>query len=164
MRMARAALAFVGLLPWIRGLADSTMSVSVKHAIDLAFAALCHHAPVRTLVLGGAAMCVCSRCAGVYAGVFLGAALPWGISPARSRIALGFGAALMMTDILSQDLGLHAPWHAVRLATGAIVGAAATAWMLEEMGRAGRSARDRRRENGQVVASGALGLAERDLR
>jgi len=146
----RAALAFVGLLPWIRGLANRELHASLGGAIDAAFFALCHHAPERTLVLGGDVMCVCSRCAGLYAGVFLAAVWPWRASPAILRIVLPAGAALMMADILSQDLGLHAPWHPVRLATGAIVGFAATAWMLSEMVGSGR--RGRHGDHGEALA------------
>jgi uncharacterized membrane protein len=141
-RWARPAFAFVGLLPWIRGLVGPELSASVARAIDWVFAALCHHAPDRTLVFRGAAMCVCSRCAGLYAGVFIAAAWSWRWSSSRLRIAFVAGALLMLADVLSQDLGLHTPWHAVRLATGAIVGWAATAWMLLEI--------ERRREAGRL--------------
>jgi uncharacterized membrane protein len=134
----RATLAFVGLLPWIRGLAHRELHASLAGAIDAAFFSLCHHAPERTLLLGGDAMCVCSRCAGLYAGVFLAAVWPWRASPTTLRIVFPAGAALMMADILSQDLGLHAPWHPLRLATGAIVGFTATAWMLSEVLGSGR--------------------------
>jgi uncharacterized membrane protein len=111
----------------------------VKSAIDLAFAALCHHAPERTLTLAGESMCVCSRCAGLYAGVLLAALWPWAMSWTRPRLVLSSGAVLMVTDVLSQDLGLHPPWHAVRLATGFVVGYAAAAWMLSELERSRRS-------------------------
>lgn len=135
MRFARGALAFVGLLPWVRALAAAQLPRSVKGAIDLAFAALCHHAPERTLALAGASMCVCSRCAGLYAGVLLAALWPWAVSWTRPRLVLSTGAVLMLTDVLSQDLGLHPPWHAVRLVTGSIVGYAGAAWMLSELER-----------------------------
>src|SRR5271155_2334385 len=125
--MARAVVAFVGLLPWVEGLARPELHDSVRRAIDIAFLALCHHAPGRTLVLRGAAMCVCSRCAGLYAGVFVAGLWPSAIAPARLRLALPAGAALMIADILFQELGLHPPWHAARLATGALVGWAAPA-------------------------------------
>jgi uncharacterized membrane protein len=135
-------LSFVGLLPWIRGLVDPELPTSVTRAIDLAFSGLCHHAPERTLLLRGAAMCVCSRCAGVYLGILIAALWPWRASTTRMRTVLTAGLALMIADILSQDLGVHAPWHAVRLATGAIVGLAATTWMLSEIESSGRGRRD----------------------
>jgi hypothetical protein len=76
MKLARWALALGGLLPWLRALGSRELPVSLKLAIDQAFSALCHHLPERTLVLGGGAMCVCSRCAGLYAGIAIAALLP----------------------------------------------------------------------------------------
>jgi len=129
--LLRIALAFVGALPWLSGLGGRTLPPSLKRAIELAFAASCHHAPERTLVIHAQAMCVCSRCAGIYAGVALAALCSWQRGGRRAlRVALVAGAALMIADIVTQDLGLHPPWHAARIVTGALVGGAAAAWML----------------------------------
>jgi uncharacterized membrane protein len=192
-KLARGLLVLGGFLPWLRALAGRELPTSVKHAIDQASSALCHHLPDRTLVLRGDAMCVCSRCAGLYAGVALaalfslpgrhvrgrrhvsgsagawsrpkaaawstpgrhvrgsaaawstpgrhvrGSAAAWSTpggqgGVARYRLALHVGLACMLADIVTQDLGLHAPWHAIRLATGAWVGGALAAWMLGEIG------------------------------
>jgi uncharacterized membrane protein len=149
-RWARPALAFVGLLPWIRALAGRELGVHVARAIDLVFAALCHHATDRTLVLRGGAMCVCSRCAGLYAGVALAAAWSGRWRSSKLRIAFVAGALLMAADVLSQDLGFHGPWHPVRLATGAIVGWAATAWMLVDIERPRVVERPSARRGGDV--------------
>jgi uncharacterized membrane protein len=86
-------------------------------------------------------MCVCSRCAGVYAGVAIAAlftrfaAIHWATwcREDRLKLALHVGLGLMIADIVTQDVGLHAPWHPVRLATGAWVGGALAAWMLREI-------------------------------
>jgi uncharacterized membrane protein len=78
-------------------------------------------------------MCVCSRCAGLYGGVAIAALLssrfPVG-KTVRFTLALGAGLALMLLDIVTQDLGWHPPWHPVRLLTGAWVGGAIASWML----------------------------------
>jgi uncharacterized membrane protein len=87
-------------------------------------------------------MTVCSRCAGVYFGLFLAAVWRWPASLRWLRAAFTVGAALLALDVLSQDLGLHAPSHVVRLLTGAIVGWAATAWMLLEVEPRVGAARD----------------------
>lgn len=135
MRLLRLTLMLGGLLPWIRVLRGFPTSLGL--AIDQAFSALCHHLPERTLVLGGSAMCVCSRCAGLYAGIALAAAWPR-IERAlrgrcRARLVFQVGLALLALDVVTQELGMHAPWHPVRLATGALVGWAAARWMLAEL-------------------------------
>jgi uncharacterized membrane protein len=125
----RLTLAFVGGLPWLSTLRG--LPVSLKRAIELSFAASCHHIPERTLVMHAEPMCVCSRCAGIYAGIALAGLGSWSRGTTRSlRILFAVGVALMIADVVTQDLGMHAPWHAARLATGGLVGGAAAAWML----------------------------------
>jgi uncharacterized membrane protein len=129
--LLRAALGFVGGLPWLSALGDRVLPTPLTRAIELAFSALCHHVPERTLVIHAQAMCVCSRCAGLYAGIALAALGFWSRRGARRlRFLLGAGMVLMVADVVTQDLGLHAPWHVARLATGALVGGSAAAWML----------------------------------
>ncbi len=143
--LLRATLAFVGALPWCSGLAAPLVPVSLKRAIELTFGALCHHDPARTLVIHAEAMCVCSRCAGVYAGIALAALCSWSRSPRTGarvpRIVLGIGAALIIVDALTQDLGMHAPWHPARIVSGALVGGAAAAWMLTSLSGSPRGSR-----------------------
>jgi uncharacterized membrane protein len=136
-KLVRIVFALGGVLPWARALLDRELPLSSKLAVDRAFAALCHHLPERTLAPGGAPMCVCSRCAGVYAGVMLAALWPTGLlpPPRTLRRALEIGLSVMALDIVTQDLALHPPWHLVRLATGLWVGGALTAWMLSEIAR-----------------------------
>lgn len=129
--LLRVALGFVGALPWLSALGGRVLPAALTRAIELAFAALCHHVPERTLGMHAQPMCVCSRCAGLYAGIALAAFGSWSRGGARPfRLFLGAGLVLMVADVVTQDLGLHAPWHAARLATGALVGGSAAAWML----------------------------------
>jgi uncharacterized membrane protein len=115
-----ASLAWVG--PWLPDRA--------RRVLGLAFAGICHQRPERTLVLAGHAMSVCSRCAGVYAGVVAGAFLAWPrLASAQHRWVLGAAVGVLLADVVSQDLGLHPVWHAARLLTGAACGYAASAWM-----------------------------------
>jgi uncharacterized membrane protein len=132
-KLVRAGFVTGGVLPWLRALADRELPTSLKRGIDQAFSTLCHHLPDRTLVVRGEAMCVCSRCAGLYAGVASAALFCWGAGRGgRFKLALHVGLALMIVDIVTQDVGFHAPCHSVRLATGAWVGAALTGWMFRE--------------------------------
>ena len=82
-------------------------------------------------MLGGEAMCVCSRCAGLYGGLALGFLLPPPALEDRSfRRLLAVALAAMGIDVAMQDAGLHAACHPVRLATGVMVGWTAAAWMV----------------------------------
>ena len=121
----RLLLVSAGILPWL----SPWLSPRAKAALDAAMAPICHQSPSRTLVIAGQAMSVCSRCAGLYAGVTLAALLAW----PRARVwrsALAAAAGLMLVDIVTQDLALHPVWHATRLATGAAVGYCAATWLV----------------------------------
>lgn len=115
---------FVGLLPWLIALLD----LSVLHA---AFRPFCHQEPERSLFFGGTQMVVCSRCAGIYAGLVVGVffALPlqrflW------FRELMFLALFLMGLDVLTQDLGLRPPWHVTRLSTGLLLGFVLAAWPI----------------------------------
>ncbi|AGP40876.1 DUF2085 domain-containing protein [Sorangium cellulosum] len=133
----RWALALVGALPWCILLARSTLPLGgLGAALDRLFAPLCHRMPERSLALEGVVMPLCSRCAGIFAGVAAGAAI------ARPRLAMAAWrpilialSALMALDVATQDLGLRPPWHATRLATGLAFGYAVTAGFLAQLAR-----------------------------
>jgi uncharacterized membrane protein len=121
-----ALLVASGALPWVLALAR-------VQRLDLwiVFQSLCHQRPERTLLLFGEPMLVCSRCAGLYAGVALGALLPLPSRWLAHGRALVLGAlALVLLDVIPQDLGLHPPWHASRLTTGLLLGWTASAFMF----------------------------------
>lgn len=84
-------------------------------------------------------MVVCSRCAGLYLGVALGVALPL---PRRwlphGRALVLAAVAIAAIDVLTQDLGLHAPYHPGRLATGLLLGWSGCAFMMGTLRKAGR--------------------------
>ncbi len=92
---------------------------------------MCHQQPERTLTILGAPMVVCSRCAGLYLGLAIGVVLPL---PRRllphGRALVGAAIALATIDVVTQDLGLHAPFHPVRLATGVLLGWSGCAFMM----------------------------------
>jgi uncharacterized membrane protein len=125
----RLAAALLSALPWLRVLPG--VPLWLAQLVDRTFLPLCHHWAGRVLVLGGEPMCVCSRCAGLYAGLALGFLLP-GPKLDDHVYARAFGGALAaaLLDIVTQDLGLHPPSHPVRLLTGALLGWTAAAWMV----------------------------------
>lgn len=124
--MLRAIVVATGLLPWLCAFARSRPS-----SLVLLLHTLCHQRPERTIAPWGVPMLVCSRCAGVYAGFALGALLPL---PRRAlpsgRAFVLVALALATLDVVTQDLGLHAPHHPTRLVTGLLLGYAGSAFMF----------------------------------
>jgi uncharacterized membrane protein len=118
--VARAAFVAAGLFPWILPLLRAWLPLgSIGVSLDAVFVTMCHRIPERTLTLAGVAMPLCSRCAGVFGGVALGALAVWPRLTARPwRWVITAAAGSMVLDVATQDLGLHPVWHVARLATG----------------------------------------------
>ena len=126
-----ALLVAAGLVPWLLALQPEW-----SRLLFPVFRSLCHQRPERTLTILGAPMVVCSRCAGIYLGLVLGVALPLPRrSLARGRALVIAAIALATLDVLTQDLGLHAPFHPVRLATGLLLGWSGCAFMIGTLRR-----------------------------
>jgi uncharacterized membrane protein len=149
--IVRVLLLAIGLMPWWIPLARAYLPIGPVGAIlDGLFIVVCHRLPARTIELAGQAMPVCSRCAGIFTGLAIGAALAWPRLPIRwGRWALLAAAAIMLGDVLSQDLGLHPPWHASRLITGALLGWAASSALVAAIMRERRMV-STRRESGSA--------------
>lgn len=79
-------------------------------------------------------MLVCSRCAGIFAGMALAAVFPWPRWGGHrwKRLLLG-SVVLMCLDVATQDLGLRPPWHSTRLGTGLAVGWLGVAAMVRTL-------------------------------
>lgn len=120
----RGALVFGGLLPWVLPFARARLPLGqLGVAIDWAFLGMCHRRAARTLVLDGVAMPLCSRCAGIFFGVAIAAIVGRPILAMRTwRVLFLIACALMVADVVTQDIGLHPVWHATRLLTGVLVG------------------------------------------
>ena len=128
-RAVRAGCVMVGLTPWLLPLARAWLPLGAAGVtLDVAFITMCHRIPERTLVLAGVAMPVCSRCAGIFAGVAVGALVAWpGLSPRAWRLAITAASLGMLADVVTQDAGLHPVWHPIRIATGFLFGYALAA-------------------------------------
>lgn len=128
-RVARGALVTAGIFPWILPLLRAWLPLgAIGVALDAAFTTMCHRMPSRTLTLAGVAMPLCSRCAGVFAGLAVGALAAWPrLSAAAWRAVITAAAGGMALDVVTQDLGLHPVWHAARLASGLAFGYALAA-------------------------------------
>ena len=134
-RVTRAGFIFVGVLPWILPLARALLPLGrAGELLDLFFLPMCHRLPERTLTLAGVVMPLCSRCAGIFAGLALGALiLRPRVEIARWRILVAVAGALMLLDVVTQDLGVHPIWHGTRIASGLLFGYAIAAACLLAM-------------------------------
>lgn len=125
----RALVFAAGALPFVARAAPWS-----SDALSRVFSTVCHRLPERTLPLFGVEMLVCSRCAGVYAGVMLGALWPMPRAVfARLRPVLVAIAALAVLDVALQDLHVLPVGHARRLATGLLLGWAPAAAMTRAL-------------------------------
>jgi uncharacterized membrane protein len=122
--VTRASFVLVASAPWVLPIARRFLPLGVLGWLaDLAFVVLCHRLPERTLTLWGEPMPVCSRCAGIFAGLGMGALLARPRLTVRAaRVAVAGAGALILVDVLTQDLGVRPFWHPARLVTGALLG------------------------------------------
>ena len=139
-RWVAALLLSIGLLPWVLAMAGASAEVWAP-----AFALLCHQLPERSLSLHGHPMLVCSRCAGIYAGLAAGALLPLPRRWLRHGRALVIGAIALNVGQWASQLVLP-NWHAPRLVCGLAFGWTATAFFIANL-RA-KTARQRRELSG----------------
>lgn len=136
-RWFRGVLVFVGLLPWALPLLRAWLPLgNAGVALDLVFFTMCHRRPARTLVLEGVTMPLCSRCAGIFLGVAIGAAIARPLLTTRRwRWIFAGVCGLMLADVVTQDLGWHPVWHPGRIATGVLVGYAMVVGVLSALAR-----------------------------
>lgn len=133
--LVRAALIAGGASPFALTLARAALPLGVVGEwLHAAFGVACHQRVDRSLVLLSVLMPVCSRCAGVFAGVGLAAALARPrLGLTASRVLFAAAGVAMLADVVTQELGLHAPWHAGRLATGVLVGYAGVLTLFAQL-------------------------------
>ncbi|MFT3774447.1 MAG: DUF2085 domain-containing protein [Minicystis sp.] len=141
-RALRAALAMVGLSPWLVPLLRASLPLGRAGVLlDAAFATMCHRLPERSLALAGVTMPLCSRCAGIFGGVAVGALIAWPRASRRAyKLAITAAGLAMLADVITQDLGIHPVWHATRVATGLAFGYALGAAIIHALSRDVRSA------------------------
>ncbi|MBK8251342.1 MAG: DUF2085 domain-containing protein [Polyangiaceae bacterium] len=124
--LARGSFGLAGIFPWALPIARATLPLGpLGYLFDKMFVLVCHRMPERTLVLSGVPMPLCSRCAGIALGFFIGALAAWPRpSMSSTRFFVGGAGILMLLDVLAQDFGIHPVWHSTRLLTGALLGLA----------------------------------------
>lgn len=153
---ARLSFILVGTMPFWVPLARAYLPLGpLGLALDGLFVVVCHRRLSRTLLIAGLAMPVCSRCAGIFAGLALGALTCWPRPTLKqARNGLLAAGALMVADVLLQDLGIHPLWHSTRLLTGILLGYIMAVALMAAIRR------ERRRQPSPVVPA-ATGAEER---
>jgi len=140
--LVRALLGTVGALPWL--VAVFRFDSPSVHSI---FKGLCHQEPERSLFLFGSQMAVCSRCAGIYAGLLIGALTPpLGFMAKHGRKAVWAAFFAVAFDVAATHFSLYPLCHPIRLATGFLAGWAVCAFLLSCL-KAERAGQQRRTGN-----------------
>ena len=100
------------LLPWLGELPG-------LHLLESLLALQCHQLEERTWTIAGVPMAVCSRCAGIYAGVALGASFAWPRLSVRRTILVSLAAlVLLVIESALEAWGVLPIFHTLRTLTG----------------------------------------------
>ena len=122
-RLARASFASIAVWVAAAMLASRAGWTRLGAALELPLALVCHRLEERVLSIAGTPMPLCSRCAGIWLGISVAGALAWPALPLRVlRVLVPVAIALLIADVVLQDLGVHPIWHTTRIATGLLLG------------------------------------------
>ncbi len=130
--LPRAIGVLVLLWPFVPPVLRHFGAAGAADAIGWPWSLTCHRIPARTLRVLGELMPMCSRCAGIDLGMGLGLVIGAPYRGPKWMWAWVLGAlALLMVELVTQEMGIHPVWHVTRLLTGGLVaypvGAAITA-------------------------------------
>lgn len=142
-RDTKIVMSVVSAIPVMILAASTLCAWAIAHGASmrwrLLFRFMCHGIPERCLVLFGAPMPICARCAGIYAGMLAGTAAAllilgrrWA-ARLRERMIRPFALAAVVPlaiDGLTQLTGLRESTNPLRVATGLIAGFAFGLWIL----------------------------------
>lgn len=116
--LARLIGALIAISPFATRLVGGRLGALLDHT----FAGMCHRLPERSLSFLGETMPLCSRCVGLGTGLGLGMMIAWPRLSVRTfRVAVTAGAAFLLLEMTTQDLGWHPVFHATRLLSGWLV-------------------------------------------
>lgn len=109
--------------------------VETSAGLYYAFSFICHQIPERSFHLHEDKLAVCARCAGVYAGIFLGFLFyplfrrVGNVEP-MPRVWLILACVPLAVDWALTFFGIWENTHATRFLTGALLGAACAVYIL----------------------------------
>ena len=107
----------------------------VKPFLNLTYSQVCHQSHEKTLSLGGENVLVCSRCTGIYLGVFLTGLFSLILSKIPQRIFyfLLLSLILMFIDVFLTTLGICSYSKSFALLTGVFLGSTLLLFVLEQL-------------------------------
>jgi uncharacterized membrane protein len=119
---ARASFGLIAVWIALVTLLRATGPEPLRMVMDLPFMLICHRIPERVISISSVPTPLCSRCLGLWMGLSLSAAFAWPVLPLRAlRWVLPIAGALMLAEVVTQDLGLHPVFHPTRLLSGLLV-------------------------------------------
>jgi uncharacterized membrane protein len=106
----------------------------VKPFLNLAYSQVCHQSHEKTISFWGENIFVCSRCAGIYLGIFLTGflAIIFSTTPLRIFYFLLLSLILMFIDVSSTTIGIYNYSKSFALLTGLLSGSALLLFVLEQ--------------------------------
>ena len=106
-----------------------------KPFLNLTYSQVCHQSHDKTLSFGGENILVCSRCAGIYLGVFLTGlfSLILRKTPMRIFYFLLFSLILMLIDVSFTTFGIYNYSKLFALVTGLLMGSTLFLFVLEQI-------------------------------
>jgi uncharacterized membrane protein len=119
------------LAPWF----ESQRSPRAASLLYLAFSWACHQLPERTLWIFGAPMALCARCFAICVGALVGLLAAPLLTKRPSLYYLPLAVAPTVLDFLLGKLGVIGNHPGVRVATGALAGAAIMLYLGAWLGR-----------------------------
>ncbi len=134
---ARALLAAAGSLVCLFMVAAPVLAAyghdTAAAILYCLFSPICHQIPDRSFVFFGHAWAACHRCAGIYLGLLLAAAVefPWiRLRPQSRRFGVLAGILPLLLDALLPFAGLWQSTCAARFVTGLIFGVVAASLLV----------------------------------
>lgn len=108
---------------------------------QLMFQDLCHQMPSRSYTINGVQMAVCSRCLGIYSGIWLGTIVlpPLGMMIKRGysggKILLGGSFLIIIIDFTGNGLHIWTNTDLSRLITGIVLGVSVIYFLCDHIYR-----------------------------
>lgn len=147
--VSTSLIAFWIFLIVIAPIAQANNLTSVSNSIYKFFGFVCHQIPARSFFIGTEPFAVCSRCFGIYLGLFFGFVLYYFLRPIEETEAFPrFWLFLAMIPMLIDwSLGFFEIWennHLSRFFTGLILGAACAIFIVPALVEISRLLSNRR--------------------
>lgn len=113
----------------------SKVFLITKPFLTQIYSTVCHQAHEKTISVGGENILVCSRCAGIYLGVFLTGLISLILTKTPMRISyfLLSSFILMLIDVSFTTLGIYTYSKLFALVTGLLLGSTLLLFVLEQL-------------------------------